>query len=152
MPPELIAFIVRAKTNTWNGNGQDSLAYRPGSRDLQYHESNLAYMDSYFGSSDFLGQEVVWQNGTPIWAMNYHGQILRPDLYDGARAGATSQVGRGRVYALGTFLGDYEFALEHAEFHMSTTGDASGFLGREWHTIKGVAVYKFSFHGGLIRG
>ena len=66
MNPEIIAFIARAKANTWNGNAQASLAYRPGSRDLQYHEADLAYMDSYFGSTDFLGQEVVWQNGTPI--------------------------------------------------------------------------------------
>jgi Domain of unknown function (DUF5680) len=148
---ELIAFIVRAKANTWNGNGQASLAYRPGSRDLQYHESDLAYMDSYFGSTDFLGQEVVWQNGTPIWAMNYHGRILRPDLYDGARAGATSQIGRSNVHALGTFLSEYEFALEHSVFRMSTTGDAASFSSSEWHEVNGVIAYRFDFHGGLVR-
>jgi Domain of unknown function (DUF5680) len=148
---ELIAFIVRAKANTWNSNGSTSLAYRPGSRDLQYHEPDLAYMDSYFGSTDFLGQEIVWQNGTPIWAMNYHGQILRSDLYDGARAGATSQIGRGNVYALQTFLGEYEFALEHSVFRMSTVGDATGFSGSEWHEVNGVTAYRFDFHGGLVR-
>jgi Domain of unknown function (DUF5680) len=118
---------------------------------LQYQESDLAYMDSYFGSSDFLGQEVVWQNGTPIWAMNDHGRILHPDLYDGARAGATSQVGRGNVYALQTFLGEYEFVLEHSVFRMSTVGDAASFSGSEWHEVGGVIAYRFDFHGGCIR-
>ncbi len=107
-------------------------------------------MDSYFGGTDFLGQEVVWQNGTPIWTMNYHGRILRPDLYDGARAGATSQAGRGNVYALKTFLGEYEFALEHSVFYMSTTGDTAGFLGSEWHEVNGVIAYRCDFQGGRI--
>jgi Domain of unknown function (DUF5680) len=152
MTLELIEFIVRAKANTWNKSGQASLSYRPGSRDLQYHEANLSYLDSYFGNTNFLGQEVVWQDGPPIWAMNYHGQILQPDLYDGARAGATSQVGRGRVYTLNTFLGDYEFALEHSVFRMTTTGESSSFSGKEWHEINGIVVYTFDFHGGAIQG
>jgi hypothetical protein len=109
-------------------------------------------MDSYFGSTNFLGQEVVWHNGTPIWVMNYHGQILQPELYDGARAGITSQEGRGRVYALQTFLGNHEFRLEHSVFCMNTTGEPLSFSGREWHEVNGVVVYSFDFHGGTVSG
>jgi hypothetical protein len=152
MTPELTQFIVRAKANTWNGNARVSLSYRPGSSDLQYHEENLSYLDSYFGSTNFLGQEVVWHNGKPIWVMNYHGQILQPELYDGARAGITSQEGRGCVYALQTFLGNHEFTLKHSVFCMKTTGEPSSFSGREWHEVKGVVVYSFDFHGGTVSG
>jgi Domain of unknown function (DUF5680) len=151
MTENQIAFIVRAKANTWNGNGTSSLSYRPGSKDLQYHEENLSYLDSYFGGTDFLGQEVVWQDGVPLWAMNYYGHILHPDLYDGARAGITSQVGRGRVYATGSFLGDHAFTLEEANFRMKTNGDANSFAGSEWHEKNGVIVYRFDFHGGTIK-
>jgi Domain of unknown function (DUF5680) len=158
--PDLVSFIVRAKTATWNADGSASLSYRPGSRDLQYHEPGLAYLDSYFGGTDFLGQEVVWVAGVATWAMNYHGRVLRPDLYDGARAGATSKAGRGRVYDKNTFLGHYAFECERSmvegatfqmtTFHMTTTGDHTAFSGSEWHELEDTEVYRFDFHGGSI--
>ncbi|NJK46128.1 MAG: hypothetical protein HC933_19360 [Pleurocapsa sp. SU_196_0] len=148
--PEITAFIVKAKTNTWNDNRQASLSYRPGSRDLQYHEADLSYMDSYFGNVDFLGQEVVWRKNLPIWTMNYYGRILRPDLYSGAQAGTTSQIGRGQIYKWNTFLGKYMFVLEHSTFFTETKGDVSSFSGSEWHEINGVVVYRFDFHGGQV--
>jgi hypothetical protein len=147
---DIISFIVRAKANSWNSDRAASNSSRPGSRDLRFDDGDSAYLDSYFGSINFVGQEVVWQQSTAVWAMNYHGTVLRPDLYDGSRAGATSQVGRGRVYDLNTFLGEHRFVLEHATFCMSTSGDASSFSGSEWHEVDGLVVYRFRFHGGSI--
>jgi Domain of unknown function (DUF5680) len=146
----VLAFIVRAKANTWNSDGSASLAYRPGSHDLQYHEGDRAYLDSYFGSTEFVGQEVVWERNTPLWVMNYHGRILRPDDYDGARAGATSQYGRGRMYETGTFMGDHSFTYGHVIFRVESTGSADAFTGLESHEIEGVTVYHFRFHGGSV--
>ncbi len=147
---ELVDFIMRAKSATWNGDGIASLSYPPGLRDLQYDEPRLAHLDSYFGDTNFLGQEVVWHEGKAIWVMNYHGQIIRPETYGGARAGTTSQVGRQRVYDQGTFLGEHKFELEHSTFHMTTTGDLAAFSGSEWHEIDGDTVYRFDFHGGIV--
>jgi hypothetical protein len=56
------------------------------------------------------------------------------------------------VYALKTFLGDYEFTLEQAVFCMKTTGEPLSFSGREWHELNGVVVYSFDFHGGTVSG
>ena len=36
-----------------------------------------------------MGQETVWLRGEPVWAMNYYGYVLRPNLTDAHRAGAT---------------------------------------------------------------
>ncbi len=57
---QLHAFIVRAKAEAYVGEGRKSLAYRPDSHDLQVAEGAFAYLDSYFGGTDFLGQEVVY--------------------------------------------------------------------------------------------
>ena len=54
---ELEAVIVRAKAHTYVGGGQKSLAYRPFSHDLQFHEGSFSYLDSYFGGTDFIGQK-----------------------------------------------------------------------------------------------
>lgn len=77
---KLSAFVVRAKAATYAGGGPRSLSYRPGSHDLQYHEAPFAYLDSHFGGADFIGQEVVFFEGRPVWAMNYYGRLLEPAL------------------------------------------------------------------------
>jgi hypothetical protein len=74
-PEQLNAFIVQAKAVTYVGSGAKSLSYRPGSHDLQFHEGAFSYLDSYFGGTDFIGQEVVYFNGKPVWVMNYYGRI-----------------------------------------------------------------------------
>lgn len=36
----------------------------------------LEYIDTYIGGERFAGEEALWEDGTPIWAMNYAGRIL----------------------------------------------------------------------------
>src|SRR5260221_334446 len=89
MSPEMLellnAFIVRAKANTYVGAGAPSASSRPGSHDLMFTESSFSYLDSYFGGTDFLGQEAVCEAGLPVWAMNYYGRILEPAKIDAAQ-------------------------------------------------------------------
>jgi len=56
----LNAFIVRAKSVTYVGNGQPVSACRPGSHDLEFTDGDWSYLDSYFGGRDFIGEEVVY--------------------------------------------------------------------------------------------
>lgn len=67
----------------------------------------------------------MWERNTPLWLMNYHGRILRPDLYDGAQAGATSQYDRGRMYETGTFMGDHHFTHGDVIFRVESTGSSN---------------------------
>ncbi|WP_313615538.1 DUF5680 domain-containing protein, partial [Rhizobium sp.] len=76
-------FIVQAKTNTYVGGGDKSpTPTRPGAHDLVYQDGDWHYLDSYFGGTDFIGQEVVWHRGAPLWAMSYYGRIIRPETMD----------------------------------------------------------------------
>jgi len=84
---KLHTFIVRAKAATYVGGGQHSPSCRPGSHDLDYTEDDWSYLDSYFGGHDFLGEEVVFFDKRPVWAMNYYGCILLPDLITAEQAG-----------------------------------------------------------------
>ena len=69
--PKLNAFIVRAKAATYVGGGAKTQSCRPASHDLQFMDGDWAYLDSYFGGIDFIGEETVWYAGNPVWAMNY---------------------------------------------------------------------------------
>lgn len=50
---KLNTFIVTAKANTYARSGNSSLSYRPKSHDLQFHQDDFSYLDSYFGGTDF---------------------------------------------------------------------------------------------------
>lgn len=102
---KLKAFIVHAKAVTYVGGGSTSLSYRPSSHDLQFHEGVFSYLDSYFGGADFLGQEVVYYEGKPVWVMNYYGRIIEPSLITSEEAGQIIRESLSRMYQEGRFLG-----------------------------------------------
>ena len=61
-------FIVQAKSATYVGGGnKSSTPTRIGSHDLGFQSGDWNYIDSYFGGTDFIGQEVVWHQGIPLW-------------------------------------------------------------------------------------
>jgi hypothetical protein len=72
-------FIVKAKAATYVGSGRESASCRPGSHDLQFRDGPFLYLDSYFGGANFIGEEVVYFEDKPVWAMNYYGRILVPE-------------------------------------------------------------------------
>jgi hypothetical protein len=148
---ELEKFIVKAKTNSYMGGGQKSLAYRPHSHDLQFHEGSFAYLDSYFGGTDFLGQEVVYYQGKPVWAMNYYGRILNADLFDSQTTGEIIMESLGKLYQEGRFLGGFEYETPLGTYFDTNEGDVRSFSGLEWILVQGQKVYELVYHGGLVK-
>ena len=77
---ELHDFILAAKAATYVGDGQSAPSCRPESHDLAYQAGDFRYLDSYFGGSDFIGQEIVYHQGSPVWGMNYYGVLMEPEV------------------------------------------------------------------------
>ena len=148
---ELNAFIVRAKAATYVGDGQHVEPCRPGSHDLRFSDRDWSYHDSYFGGSDFIGEEVVYLGDTPIWAMNYYGRILRDDLLTGAEAGQMIKASLSRMYREGRFLGGFEYAENDLTYVDHSDGDVKSFRGHEIIRRGQEIAYELDYHGGLIR-
>ena len=144
-------FVVAAKRATYVGDGQAAVPSRTGSHDLTFQQGDWRYRDSYFGGTDFLGQEVVWQRDTPVWAMSYYGYILRPELIDAARAGATIKAALSALYAEGRFLGGFEWTGPHGTYLDRSSGSVGHFHGRESISVAGTEAYALDYFGGLIR-
>lgn len=103
-------FIVEAKAACYvGGKAAEPKASRTGAHDLSYVRGAFRYLDSYFGGTDFLGQEVVWKNEEPIWALNYYGRILDPERIDGERAGNIIKKALVALYQEGRFLGGFTY-------------------------------------------
>jgi hypothetical protein len=149
-PADLNAFIVKAKAATYVGSGEPVRSSRPGSHDLRYSEGAWAYLDSYFGGQDFIGEEVVWLEGRPVWAMNYYGFILDTAKISPAEAGQVIKASLAEMYRQGRFLGDFVYQYGDFYYEDTNTGDATRFTGLEKISRGGSLVYSLHYHGGLI--
>jgi len=148
---ELGAFIVRAKAATYVGGGEHVTPCRPVSHDLRFTDGEWEYIDSYFGGTDFIGEEVVYFAGKPVWAMNYYGRILRNDLLTGAQPGQMIKASLSRMYAEGRFLGGFEHTENDLTYVDASEGEADSFHGREFIRRGQDVAYELVYHGGLIK-
>jgi hypothetical protein len=148
---QLNDIIVKAKASTYVGGGTPAKSSRAGSRDLMWSEGDWSYLDSYFGGTDFIGQETVWLRGEPVWAMNYYGYIRVPELIDAQCAGATIKAALSSMYAQGRFLGGFEWSGDHGKYIDNSDGDVAHFHGREIIVVEGKTAYALDYFGGLIK-
>jgi hypothetical protein len=148
---ELHAFIVRAKAATYVGGGAKISSSRPASHDLQFVEGDWKYLDSYFGGTDFLGQETVWHGADPVWAMNYYGYILKAELITPSQAGETIKSSLSRMYQENRFLGGFQHTEGDFTYVDTSEGEFDRFTGREWIERNGVKAYELVYHGGLVK-
>ncbi|MFI1013715.1 DUF5680 domain-containing protein [Streptomyces sp. NPDC020965] len=146
----LESFIVRAKSATYVGGAGKIAPVRTASHDLEYREDDLVYRDSYFGGTDFLGQETVHSAGHPVWGMNYYGYLLTDDI-DAFTAGETIKAALTSLYGEGRFLGGFRHTVGELTYVDETVGEVSRFRGIEHiATPDGTLVYELRYHGGRI--
>lgn len=148
---ELNTFIVRAKAVTYIGDGQQVAPCRSGSHDLRFSDGKWEYHDSYFGGSDFIGEEVVYFDGKPVWAMNYYGRILRDDLLTAAQAGQMIKASLSQMYREERFLGGFEHVETDLTYVDASEGNTDSFRGREFIRREQEIAYELVYHGGLIK-
>jgi hypothetical protein len=144
-------FIVRAKSVSYVGGGELAPACRPGSHDLIFADGDWSYLDSYFGGRDFIGEEAVYHQGKPVWAENYYGRILRPDLITPAQAGQVIKASLSKMYSEGRFLGGFEHLHAGFTYTDANEGEPTSFRGRETISRLGETAYELFYHGGLIK-
>jgi hypothetical protein len=147
---ELSKFIVLAKAATYVGNGNKTISCRLGSHDLKFQDGFFSYHDSYFGGTDFIGQEVVYYQDEPKWAMNYYGRIIERNSITAEETGQMIKLSLSTMYNQGRFLGGFEYSKNGDTYRDTNEGDVTSFIGKEWITRNNVRVYELIYHGGLI--
>jgi len=148
---QLHEFILSAKAASYVGDGQPVESCRSKSHDLAYSHGRFRYLDSYFGGSDFIGEEVVYEDELPVWGMNYYGTILQSEKITAAETGAMIKASLAPMYAAGRFLGGWKHELGELTYHDTSDGDLTHFTGYEWIERGGEKVYELFYHGGLIQ-
>ena len=151
---DLQNFLIEAKKETYaNGTVEKVKSTRRGSSDYEYKNDKYSYHDTYFGGTDFQGQEVVYQQeDTPIWGMIYYGRTLDESLseeaMDNALRPALMQVGEDDTIPV---RGPKEFENQGYKYTFEVTGDLTNFEGEETIEKEGKKIYTLKCHGGMIR-
>jgi len=149
----LAKFLVKAKKQTYAGEGKEITPERPGFKELEYSEDNYNYRDSYTGFFSAPGQEVVRFNGIPIWSMSYSGGMKSEYHKDTSFAekifGFLKKV-LLRVTEDIPFRGPKNFKEGDFEYVNKVEGDVSNFRGHEVIFFKGREVFIQDYIGGLI--
>lgn len=145
-------FIIEAKAASYmGGKAKEPTPSRIAAHELNYERGPFRYLDAYYGGTDFIGQEVVWENGEPIWAMNYYGRILDPERIDGERAGTIIKRALSALYLENRFLGGFSFQHPLGEYLDESVGDVESFQGVERILVEGRLAYRLDYHGGLVK-
>lgn len=151
---DLHNFLIEAKKETYaNENVEKVKSTRRGSHDYEYTKDNWTYHDTYFGGTDFQGQEVVYQQeDTPIWGMIYYGRTLDESLseeaMDKALRPALMQVGQDDIIPV---RGPKEFENQGYKYTFKVTRDLTNFEGEEMIEKDGKKIYTLKCRGGMIR-
>lgn len=144
---DFVDFLILAKKNTYAGSGvEQEKTSRPNSHDLVYENDRYKYIDTYLGGERFSGEEAVFENNVPIWAMNYSGIEINDKFSGSFLKDALSNVKESKPYRGPDIYKDGEYL-----YICKVDGDFEWFQGREeiyWQEEK---VYECVFHGGKVK-
>ena len=144
-------FLREANMNTYaNENVKKATPLRPGSNDYHFEKDDLTYHDTYFGTTKFVGEEIVYKNDKPAWGMNYHGFTLNSKISEGLfdsilRPALMSGPGDNMPVR-----GPKEYINREWKYTFNTEGDLANFKGVEEVSKNGEVVCRLYCHGGFI--
>ena len=147
-------FLIEAKKQTYaNENVSKTASSRLNSNDYEYKKDNMIYHDTFFGGTNFIGEEVVYIDNKTYWAMNYYGTTLDENLseeaMDKALRPALMKVGENNNVI--PVRGPKEFINGEYKYVFEVNGDINCFNGIETIYKNNVKIYELKCTGGLIK-
>lgn len=142
----LVDFLIEAKQNTYAAHGKEVDSCRLQSHDLAYESGKYRYYDSYFGGQQFSGEEVIWHEEVPIWAMNYCGRVISMNFSGDFLKEALFHVPVDKPYR-----GPEIYQSGEYTYHCKVEGEFVWYQGYEDIFYGDEKVYECFFHGGSIK-
>lgn len=153
LPLDVLAqFLNEANKYTYaNADVKKAASTRLNSEDYHFEKGNLIYHDTYFGSRDFVGEEMIYQDQKPKWGMNYYGFILDDNLTEKELASFLRKSLMQEYSGVIPVRGPQEFSENNWTYKLSVDGDLARFTGQEEILRDGKVVYRLFLHGGFIQ-
>ena len=141
-PEELKDFIISARRNTFESAPEDNPRLK-SSIEFTFSQGDWFYQNIYFvGKKNIIGQEIVYFNTKPIWAMGYSGDVADKK---------TSLYLKEVLLKLDCRIGA-SCELKKKAFSYQDKGKKSldRFSGEETISVSSEIVYRLNYYGGLI--
>lgn len=147
-------FLIEAKKQTYANELVEKVkSTRQNSKDYEYKKGNMIYHDTYFGGTNFIGEEVIYIDNEVYWAMNYYGVTLDESLgeeaMDNALRPALMNVGKDKKVL--PVRGPKEFINGEYKYTLDITGNINYFSGFERIYKNDKLIYELKCNGGLIK-
>ncbi len=147
-------FLIEAKKQTYANELIERVkSTRQNSKDYEYKKGNMIYHDTYFGGTNFIGEEVIYIDNEVYWAMNYYGVTLDESLgeeaMDNALRPALMNVGKDKNVL--PVRGPKEFINGEYKYTFNNTGNINCFSGIERIYKNDKLIYELKCNGGLIK-
>lgn len=147
-------FLIEAKKQTYANELIEKVkSTRQNSKDYEYKKENMIYHDTYFGGTNFIGEEVIYIDNEVYWAMNYYGVTLDESLgeeaMDNALRPALMNVGKDKKVL--PVRGPKEFINGEYKYTFDNTGNINYFSGIERIYKNDKLIYELKCNGGLIK-
>jgi transcriptional regulator with XRE-family HTH domain len=141
---KLVRFLLTAKKHTYAAKENRCTPSRVNSIDYCYQEGEYLYLDTYLGGECFSGEEAVWYQEVPRWAMNYSGRVLNENFDGDFLKEALLLTSEDKPYrGPGCFIkGDFSY-------HCKVEGDFDWYQGYEDIFYLDKKIYECYFHGGV---
>ena len=125
---------------------EEQVSTRTKSHDLLYKNGKFKYIDTYIGGEQFIGEEAVFIDNEPIWAMNYNGIEINEKFSSNFLKQALSTVNAKMPYRGQSKFqdGDYTYICE-------INGKFEYFNGKEIMYFQDEKVYECNFSGGIVK-
>jgi hypothetical protein len=144
-------FLVHAKKAGYATAGEGGeRTVVDGGKELTFARVPFRYRDRYFGFNPFIGQEVVWQDDTLVWAMNYYGYV-HTLVVPVANVYAFLQQALRQVDVHLPLRGPRAWQSGNFTYWHQSTGDLDHFVGSEHIAFKGEEIYTLHYHGGNVQ-
>lgn len=142
----IIPFLIRAKQQTYAGKGNTTKASRLASHNYKYQEDKFLYYDTYLGGEHFSGEEAVWIEERPVWAMNYSGRVIGENFSGDFLKEALCHVPFKMPYR-----GPEIYSKGEYHYHCKVEGEFVWYQGYEEIFYLDEKIYECHFHGGEVR-
>lgn len=146
-------FLYDANANGYAGDGFKVEAQRPGFDELEYREGEWLYRDSYSGHYFAPGQETVYFQDKPIWAMAYAGGMKFEFHGDKNLTSETISFLKKALLAMDPskpYRGPERFAEGDWRYDSTLIGNVKDFVGNEKIYFKEKLVFEQNFIGGIV--
>lgn len=151
MTAELRHFLIEANRAGYGNSDTQITTEEDGGHAIRFEAGSFSFCDYFYGGHPYSGQEVIYEDERPVWAMQYRGWVHDTGLSPSEVYNTLLKPALRNAPDHSPYRGPTEMDLENGYAYKNQwTGDMTNFQGEEIIELNGQEIYKGLYFGGLV--